>query len=120
MANLSTIFNMAGSSDMIRFGSLEFPTLPPIEMWVSPIFEPLQTFLFASLDFVADQFGVLRLREEALVLTPTGGGAPSAGPRPLDDLDIETLVLRLEPTLGSNSTVSNIYIVLYSLFNTLR
>jgi len=46
MAHLSTIFDMAGSSDMIRFGSLEFSTLSPVGMWVPPVFEPLQTFLF--------------------------------------------------------------------------
>ena len=54
MAHLSTIFSMAGSSDTIRFGLLEFPMLSPIGMWVPPIFEPLQTFLFGSLDFIAD------------------------------------------------------------------
>ena len=47
----------------------------------------------------------------------TGGGAPSTGPRPLD-LNVETLALRLEPMLGSNPTVSDIHIILYSLFNT--
>ena len=120
MANLSTIFRMAGSSDTIHFGSLEFSTLPPVGMWVPPIFDPLQTFLFGSLDSVTDQLSVLCLHDEALVLAPTGGRAPSIGPRPLDDLNVETPVLRLEPMLGSNSTVSNIHIVLYSLFNTFR
>ena len=71
MAHLSTIFGMVGLSDMIRFGSLQFPMLPPIGMWVPPVFKPLQTFLFGSLDFVADQHDVLRLCEEALVLAPT-------------------------------------------------
>ena len=103
---------------MICFGSLEFPMLPPVGMWVPPVFEPHQIFLFESLDFVADQLDVLRLHEEALVPAPTGGGAPSTGPGPLDDLNIETPTLCLEPMLGSNSTVSNVYIVLYSLFNT--
>ena len=49
---------------------------------------------------------------------PTGGGAPSTSPGPLDDLNVETPALHLEPMLGSNSTVSNVHIVLYSLFNT--
>ena len=89
-------------------------------MWVPLVFEMLQTFLFGSLDFVADQLNVLRLREEALVPMSTGGGAPSTGPRPLDDLNVETLALRLEPMLGSNPTVSDVHIVLYSLFNTFR
>ena len=52
MAHLSSIFGMMGPSDMIRFGSLEFPMLPPVGMWVPPIFEPSQTFLFGSLDFL--------------------------------------------------------------------
>ena len=54
MAHLSAIFGMTGSSDTIRFGSLEFPTLPPVGMWVPPVFEPFQIFLFGSLDFVTD------------------------------------------------------------------
>ena len=118
MDHLSTIFGMAGSSDTIRFGSLEFPTLPLAEMWALPVFVPLQTFLFGSLDFIADQIGVLCLRKEALISAPTGGGAPSTGLGPLDDLNVETPALRLEPMLGSNSTVSDVHIVLYSLFNT--
>ena len=48
----------------------------------------------------------------------TRGGAPSTSPRPLDDLNVETLALHLEPMLGSNPTVSDVHIVLYSLFNT--
>ena len=120
MAHFSATFAMAGSSDTTRFGSLEFPTLPPVGMWVPPVFEPFQTFLFGSLDFVVDQLGVLHLHEEALVPAPTGGGAPSAGPEPLDDLNVETPTLCLEPMPGSNSTASNVYIFLYSLFNTFR
>ena len=97
---------------------MEFPTLPLVGMWVSPVFEPLQTFLFESLDFIADQLGVLRLHEETLVPAPTRGGAPSTDPGPLDDLNVETPALHLEPMLGSNPTVNDVYIVLYSLFNT--
>ena len=70
MAHLSTIFIMMGSSDTILFGSPEFPTLPPIGMWVPPVFEPSQTFLFGSMDFITDQLGVLRLHEEPLVPMP--------------------------------------------------
>ena len=113
MAHLSTIFGMTGSSDTIRFGSLEFPTLPLAGMWVPPVFVPLQTFLFGSLDFVADQLSVVRLHEEALVLASTGGGALSTSPGPLDYPNVETLTLRLEPMLGSNPTVSYVHIVLY-------
>ena len=89
-------------------------------MWVPPVFVPLQSFLFGSLDFIADQLGVLYLHEEALVPASTGGGAPSTGLGPLDDLNVETPALRLEPILGSNPTVSDVHIVLYSLFNTVR
>ena len=55
MAHLSAIFVMAGSSDTTRFGLLEFPALPPVGMWVPPVFESSQAFLFGSLDFVADR-----------------------------------------------------------------
>ena len=117
MAHLSTIFDMVGSSDKICFGSLEFPPLPPVRMWVPPIFVPLQTFLFGSLDFVADWLNVLRLREEALVPASTRG-VTSIIPRPPNGLNVKTLALHLKPMLGSNSTVSNVYVVIYSLFNT--
>ena len=40
MAHFFATFTMAGSGDTIRFGSLEFPALPPIGMWVPPVFEP--------------------------------------------------------------------------------
>ena len=55
MAHLSTIFGMVGLSDTICFGSLEFPTLLLAGMWVPPIFVLVQTFLFGTLDFIADQ-----------------------------------------------------------------
>ena len=63
MAHFSSTFALAGSGATTRFGSLEFPTLPPVEMWVPPVFKPSQAFLFESLDFVADWLGVLHLRE---------------------------------------------------------
>ena len=40
MAHFSATFAMAGSGDTIRLGSLEFLALPPIGMWVPPVFEP--------------------------------------------------------------------------------
>ena len=40
MAHFSATFAMAGSGDTVCFGSLEFPTLPPVWMWVPPVFEP--------------------------------------------------------------------------------
>ena len=45
---------------------------------------------------------------------------PSVGSGPPDDLNDEMPMLRSEPTLGSNPTVSNVHIVLYSLFNIFR
>ena len=108
MTHFSATFAMAGSSDMTRFGSLEFPTLPPVGMWVPPVFEPSQAFLFGSLDFVADRLGVLHLREEALV--------PPIGARTPRDVNDETPMRRFEPTMGSDPTVSNIHTVVYSLF----
>ena len=110
---------MAGSSDTTRFGSLEFPVPPPVGMWVPPIFEPSQAFLFGSLDFVADWLGVLHLREEALVLTPVGG-APSVAFGTPGDLNDEAPKLHSEPTLGSKPTVSNVHFLLYSLFTIFR
>ena len=112
MANLSTTFAMAGSSDMTCFGSLEFPMLSPIGMWVPPVFEPFQTFLFGSLDFIVDQLGMLRLRKKALVLAPIEG-APSIGSRTPSNFNDEAAALRFEPTLGSDPTVSNVHIILY-------
>ena len=78
MTHFSATFAMAGSSDTTRFGSLEFPALPPVGMWVSPVFEPSQAFLFGSLDFIADRLGILHLHKEALIPAPIGG-APSIG-----------------------------------------
>ena len=40
MAYFSATSAVAGSSNTTRFGSLEFPALPPVGMWVPPIFEP--------------------------------------------------------------------------------
>ena len=119
MAHFSTTFAMTGSSDMTRFGSLEFPALPPVRMWVPPVFEPSQAFLFGSLDFVADWLGILHLHEEALVLTPVGG-APSIGSRTPDDFNDEASALHSEQTLCSNPTVSNVHVVIYSLFTIFR
>ena len=120
MAHFSAIFAMAGSSDTTHFGSLEFPALPPIGMWVPPVFEPSQAFLFESLDFIADRLGVLHLRKEALVPAPVEGGASSVGSKTPSNFNDEAHALRFEPTLGTNPTVSNIYTILYSLFYIFR
>ena len=114
MTHFSATFAMAGSSDMTRFGSLEFPVPPPIGMWVPPIFEPSQTFLFGSLDFVANRLGILHLREEALVPAPIGG-APSIGSGTHDDFNDEASALHFEQTLCSNPAVSNVHTIIYYL-----
>ena len=82
MAHFSATFAMAGSSDTTRFGSLEFPALPPIGMWVPPVFEPSQAFLFGSLDFIVDRLDVLRLHKEATTPTLVGGHPPSTPGHP--------------------------------------
>ena len=97
MAHFSATPTMAGSGDTIRFSSLEFPALPPIGMWVPPVFEPSQAFLSGSLDFVADRLIELHLRKEAHVPAPVGG-APSInfGTR---DFDGAASTLLFEQTL---------------------
>ena len=115
MADFSATPTVVGSGDTIRFGSLEFPALSPARMWVPPIFELSQAFLFESLDFVADRLGVLRLREEATIPVPVGG-APPAGSGTPNDLNNEAPALHSEQTLCSNPAVSNVHAVIYSLF----
>ena len=119
MAHFSTTFAMAGSGDTIRFSSLEFPALPPVGMWVPPVYEPSQAFLLGSMDFVVDRLGVLHLCEGAFVLAPVGG-APSLSSRTHDDFNDETPALHSEQTLCSNPTVSNMHTVIYSLFTISR
>ena len=117
MAHFSATFAMAGSSDTTRFGSLEFPALPPVGMWVPPVFEPPQAFLFGSLDFVADH----RRHEvfETLVPAPVGR-APSIGSRTHDNFNNEASTLHSEQTLCSNPAVSNVHAVIYLLFTIFR
>ena len=114
MTHFSATFAMAGSGDMICFGSLEFPTPPPVGMWVPPVFKPSQAF-FGSLDFVADRLGVLHLREEALVPALVRG-APSIGSRTHDDFNDEVPTFHSKQTLCSNPAMSNAHTVIYSLF----
>ena len=119
MAHLSAIFGMAGPSGTTRFGSLEFPTLPSVGMWVPPVFEPSQAILFGSLDFVADRLGVLRLRKEATILVPIRG-APSIGSRTHDDFNDEVPTFHSKQTLCSNPAMSNIHAIIYLLCSIFR
>ena len=115
MAHFFATFTMMGFGDTIRFGSLEFPTLPPIGMWVPPVFELSQAFLLESLDFVVDRLGILHLRKEALIPAPIGGAPPiDSGMHNFDDA---TSVLHSKQTLYSNPAVSNIHVVIYLLFS---
>ena len=118
MAHFSATPAVAGSGDTTRFGSLESPVPSPAGMRVPPIFEPSQASLFGSLDFVADQLGVLHHHEEAHVPAPIGG-APSidSGTHNFDD---EASVLHSEQTLYSNPTMSNVHAVIYLLFSIFR
>ena len=113
MAHFSATPAVAGSGDTIRFGLLEFPALSPARMRVPPIFEPSQAFRFGSLDFVANQLGVLHLREETHVPAPVGG-APSIDSE-MRDFDDTASALHSEQTLCSNPTVSNMCTIIYSL-----
>jgi len=111
MAHFSTTFAMVGSGDTIRFGSLEFPTLPPVGTWVPPIFKPSQAFLLESLDFVADRLSVLHLHEEAPVPALVEG-APYIGSGMHDDFNDAASTLHSEQTLYSNPAVSNVHVVI--------
>ena len=73
----------ASHSETIRFGSLEFPTIPRDGLWAPPPFPPFQTFQFRSLEFVTDQLGALRLHEEEAALAAAEEPAPPPKPRNL-------------------------------------
>ena len=100
MAHFSATLAVVGSGDTILFGSLEFPALSPIEMRAPPVFRPSQGFLFRSLDFIADQLGMLHLKEEAHVPAPVKG-TPSTNSG-THDFDDAASALLFEQTLCSN------------------
>ena len=110
MAHFSATPAAAGSGDMIRLGSLEYPALSPAGMRVPPVFEPSQAFLFGSLDFVADRLGVLHLCEETRDPTPIG--VTFSVDSETRDLNGAASALYFEQTLCSNPAVSNIHAVL--------
>ena len=113
MTHFFTTPTVAGSGDTIRFGSLEYPALSPAGMRVPLVFEPSQAFLFGSLDFVADQLGVLHLREETRDPAPVGETSSiDSGTR---DLNGAASTLHSKQTLCSNPAVSNIHVVIYLL-----
>ena len=72
----------ASRGETIRFGSLEFPTIPRDGLWAPPPFPPSQTFQFESLEFVTDQLGALHLHEEEAA--PADTEEPSAPTKPRD------------------------------------
>ena len=76
-----TPFTAAAAShgETIRFGSLEFPTIPRDGLWAPPPFSPSQTFQFGSLEFITDQLGALHLREEEA--TPAATEEPAPPPK---------------------------------------
>ena len=118
MAHFSATIAMVGSGDTIPFGSLEFSALSPVGIWVPPVFESSQAFLFGSLDFVADRLGVLHLREQARDPAPVGEAfSIDSGTR---NLNGAASALHSEQTLCSNPTVSNMHTIIYSLFTISR
>ena len=118
MAHFSATPVVAGSGDMIRFSSMDFPALSPAGMRVPPIFKPSQAFRFGSLDFIADRLGVLHLREETRDPAPVEGTSSiDSGTR---DFDGATSALHSEQTLCSNPVVSNIHAILHLLHSIFR
>ena len=111
MAHFSSIFAMAGSSDMTRFSLLECPALPPVRMWVPFVFKPSQAFLFRSLDFIADWLGVLHLREEAPIPVPIEG-VPSVDSRTPNNFNDKAPMLHSEQMICSNPAVSNVHTII--------
>ena len=124
----------ASRGEMIRFGSLEFPTIPRDGLWAPPPFPPSQTFQFGSLDFVTDQLGALHLHEEEA--TPADIEEPS-DPTKIRNLrrrrsvrchikkrrpsqPTRAVLRRIALMMASNPAIEDINLVLFSLANVSR
>ena len=124
----------ASRGETIRFGSVEFPTIPRDGLWAPPPFLPSQTFQFASLEFVTDQLGALHLYEEEAALADTE--EPSAPTKPHDlrrrrsvrwrikkrrpSQPTRAVLRRIALMMASNPAVKDINMVLFSLANVSR
>ena len=124
-----TPFTAAAAShgETIRFGSLEFPTIPRDGLWAPPPFPPFQTFQFGSLGFVTDQLGALCLHEEEAA--PAATEEPIPPPKPHNRWRIKKLrpsqptraVLRhIALMIASKPAVEDVNLVLFSLANVTR
>ena len=81
VSSASTTTPTASQSETIRFGTLEFPAVPHDGLRAPPLFQPFQSFHFGSLEFITDQLGTLRLREEeATPAAPEDVEEPSPPP----------------------------------------
>ena len=120
--------------ETIRFGSLEFPTIPRDGLWAPPPFPPSQTFQFGSQEFVTDQLGALHLHEEEVALADTEEPSAPAKPRDLrrrrsvrwrikkrkPSQPTHAVLRRIALMIASNPAVEDVNLVLFSLANVSR
>ena len=123
----------ASRGETIRFGSLEFPTIPRDGLWAPPPFPPFQTFQFENLEFVSDQLGALRLHEEEAAPTATEEPPP---PKPCNmrrrrsvrwrikkrrpSHPTRAVLCRIALMMASNPAVEDVNQILFSLANVSR
>ena len=124
----------ASRSETIRFVSLEFPAIPRDGLWAPPPFSPSQTFQFGSLEFVTDQLGALRLREEEASLAAAEESIPSLKLHKLKhrrsirwrfrkrkpSQPIRAVLRRIALLMATNPAVKDVNLVLFSLANVSR